>query len=313
MSRYDKEAISATNHLSLMAERGLIIADHDRAEHYLRNISYFRLSAYMRPFYLPDEEVHCFADGTSFDDILDLYVFDRELRLLLLDAIERIEVALRSELTNTLGMHYGAHGYLDSSIFDDRYDYGRLIKTLKREMSGHDAEAFIHHYQKKYSAAPNLPPVWMAMELLTFSSVSILFSQLKHRQDTQKFESHFGFKFTVLRSWFRSLSYLRNKCAHHMRVWNREFGVSPVIPKRPANDWPHVPVFVSVPEQADQEIRVQSRLYMQVVIIEALMRIICPESEWGNRLTTLIEKNPKVSLPHMGFPQGWRNDPFWEG
>lgn len=113
--------------------------------------------------------------------------------------------------------------------------------------------------------------------------------------------------FTVLRSWFRSLSDLRNLCAHHMRVWNREFGSHPIMPKRPPRDWPAVPKFIPCgsPSHPEQALRPQRRLYMQVVVIESLMRIVCPESRWAERLLRLLDALPEVSRPHMRFPAGW--------
>ena len=120
MTVYDKPAVSTDEHIELLRKRGLLIPDELRAKAYLANISYFRLSAYARPFYRPNQPNHHFIQGTTFEDVLKRYVFDRELRLLLLDAIERLEVALRAQVTNTLGEHHGPHGYLQSALFDSQ-------------------------------------------------------------------------------------------------------------------------------------------------------------------------------------------------
>src|SRR5690606_4372102 len=168
MSNFHKPAHSVEEQIATLQARGLVIDDQARARHYLNNISYFRLSAYTRPFYQPGVQEHRFLAGAHFDDALSLYVFDRELRLLLLDAIERIEVALRAQLTNTLAEHHGPHGYLDSSIFDDRYNHAWLLDKLKEEANASSPETFVTHYRSKYIGAPKQPPVWMAVELLTF-------------------------------------------------------------------------------------------------------------------------------------------------
>lgn len=315
MSVFDKPALTPDGHLTRLRERGLQIPDESRARHYLANISYYRLSAYARRFYVPNEAEHRFVAGTSFDDILSLYVFDRELRLLLLDAIERIEVALRAQLANTLAEHHGAHGYLDPGIFDDRYNHAWLLDKLQEEAAAPSPEAFVAHYRSKYVTAPAQPPIWMALELLTFKTVSVMFGQLRQPADTQRIARHFGWPYPVLRSWFRSLSDLRNLCAHHMRVWNREFGSRPVMPKRPPRDWPTLPEVIPCgsPEHLDQQLHPQRRLYMQLVVIESLMRVVCPESRWAERLVNLLDANPNVSRPHMGFPEGWENELFWRG
>lgn len=89
MTTFDKPAHTIDQQLELLCQRGLVIPDEGRARHYLANISYYRLSAYTRPFYVPREQTHRFLPGTTFDQVLALYIFDRELRILLLDAIER--------------------------------------------------------------------------------------------------------------------------------------------------------------------------------------------------------------------------------
>lgn len=314
MTIFDKPALNAEQHLKTLRQRGLIILDEARALHYLANISYYRLSAYTRPFYRPGQSEHAFLNDTNFEEVLQLYVFDRELRLLLLDAIERLEVALRAQITNTLAEHHGPHGYLDAALFDTRYDHGWLIDRLNNEASAQKVEVFMEHYRSKYTAAPTQPPIWMAVELLTFKEVSILFAHLRQARDTQRIESHFGWKFPLLKSWFRSLSDLRNVCAHHSRVWNREFGSRPEMPKKIPEHWPQVPESISTGahEHPAQTINPRRRLYLQLVVIESLMQVVCPESCWAERLVQLLDRYPQVSRPHMGFPPDWDMEKFWQ-
>lgn len=314
MSHFDKPAYSVDQHLDTLRSRGLDINNEARTRHYLSNISYFRLSAYTRPFYTPNEPEHHFLPGTHFDDVLDLYVFDRELRLLLLDAIERLEVALRAQLTNTLAEHHGPHGYLDATLFDNRYDHRWLLDTLEKAAGEREVESFLAHYRRKYTAAPVQPPIWMAVELLTFKQVSVLFAHLRQAQDTQRIETHLGWKFPLLKSWFRSLSDLRNVCAHHTRVWNREFGSRPEMPKKIPAHWPAIPeaIATGARTQSDQMLNPRRRLYLQLVVIESLLQVVCPESRWTERLVALLDRYPQVSRPHMGFPPDWDKEGFWK-
>lgn len=314
MTVFDKPALTIDQHLDTLRQRGLAIPDEGRARHYLGNISYYRLSAYTRPFYRPGQTDHVFLTGTSFDDILQLYMFDRELRLLLLDAIERLEVALRTQLANTLAEHHGPHCYLNAKLFDTRYDHGWLIDKLHRQADARGVEVFLAHYRSKYTAAPAQPPIWMAVELLTFKEVSTLFAHLRQARDTQRIEAHFGWKFPLLKSWFRSLSDLRNICAHHARVWNREFGSRPEMPRKIPPQWPAVPEAIATGTQAHsaQTVNSRRRIYLQLVVIEALMQTVCPESCWAQRLGALLDRYPQVSRPHMGFPPNWDKDVFWK-
>ena len=314
MSYFNKPAHSIEEQIATLRERGLAISDEARARQYLANISYFRLSAYTRPLYQPGLQEHRFIEGTSFEDVLRLYVFDRELRLLLLDAIERLEVALRAQLTNTLAEHHGPHGYLNPEIFDTRYNHTWLLEKLESAAKGREIETFLAHYREKYQSSPAQPPIWMAVELLTFKEVSILLANLRLSEDTQRIERHFGWKIPVLRSWFRSLSDLRNICAHHGRVWNREFGSRPEIPRKTPNGWPSIPTSIETGsrEHPSQRLDPRRRLYFQLVVIESLMRVVSPNSQWAERLITLLDHYSQISYRHMGFPSDWDTEPFWQ-
>ena len=311
MTDFQKPSTTIDEQLQILRDRGLIIEGEERARRYLANISYFRLSAYARPFYRTADAEHVFRPGTSFDDVLGLYIFDRELRLLLMDALERIEVALRAQLTNTLADHYGPHGYLDPSLYDDRYDLRWITSKLHKATYSPAAEPFLAHYRDKYLKAPDEPPVWMAMEILTFREVSVLLSKLRLPQDRKRIERHFGWKFPVLVSWFRSLSDLRNTCAHHGRVWNREFGTRPENPRKVTQPWPRVPASIHIPDTGNT-LSPQRRLFMMVVVIQAIMNVVAPGSSWAGRLMSLLNEYRHVPRWPMGFYEGWEEDPFWQ-
>src|SRR5215469_10687296 len=96
---YSKPPLSVPDQIKLLKTRGLQIPDEKRASRYLQNISYYHLSGYMYPF-LADKKQHQYKPNSSFDDIINLYRFDRELRILIFTAIEKIEVAIRAQITN---------------------------------------------------------------------------------------------------------------------------------------------------------------------------------------------------------------------
>ncbi len=304
MTDFNKPAGRAASLVDQWIERGLDVPDRARAEHYLSVVSYYRLSAYTLPFQCGNPEHH-FNHGASFCEVLDLYIFDRQLRLLLLDAIERIEVALRARMTNVLAKNHGPHAYLDRAIFDTRYDHDWLLQQIQRKCGESQAETFIKHYRGKYTN-PELPPIWMVMEILTFKEVSVLFSFLRQKEDKQAISEFWGLDDTVLRSWFRALSDIRNVCAHHARTWNREFGSKPLIPRKVPKRWPDLGRPLT-----DPQVKPTNRLYYFLVVIEFLLEKINPGSKWYERLYCLMREHPKVSKPHMGMPDDWADDPFW--
>jgi len=150
MTIFNKPPFSISEHISQWISRGLLIPDLARAHRYLSVISYYRFSAYTLPFQVGDPEHH-FRAGTTFEAVLDLYIFDRQLRLLILDAIERIEVALRARMTNVLAENHGSYAYLKKDIFDTRYNHDWLIRQIRRKCDDSQAETFIKHYRAKYT------------------------------------------------------------------------------------------------------------------------------------------------------------------
>ncbi|MCZ1075707.1 Abi family protein [Rhodococcus sp. A5(2022)] len=128
---YDKPPLSLDELVDRLAERGLQIPDPDRARRYLRHIGYYRLSPYTIPFQDGGSD-HLFREGTAFDDVLDLYAFDRALRLLVIDALERVEVAVRAALTDHMSTTYDdPHWYTDSDHFHHRGKHAKLLNIVQ--------------------------------------------------------------------------------------------------------------------------------------------------------------------------------------
>lgn len=306
-----KPSTSLSEQLELLKSRGLSWpdSDTDKVEQHLSHISYFRLSAYMKPFYTPNQAQHNFIEGTTFQDVLDLYIFDRELRLIILDAIERIEVSLRTVLGNVLAEHYGPHGYVDYNIFDTNYNHRWLMQELANKTQERNCELYLKHYREQYPTAPTQPPVWMAMEVLTFKQVSTLFSKLRVSNDKKQIQRYYGqLNHTLLSKWFRAISDLRNLCAHHSRIWNREFGSRPAKPKS-------IPKNLKLPAMTDLQskhsIDPNKRVYWFLSVLQIMMNFTNPNSEWKARLIEHIRSYPQISLTHMGFSENWQDDPFW--
>lgn len=289
-----------------MGARGLVIEDQDRAKHYLNFIGYYRLKAYTVCFQEAGAGAECPAHtlraGTTFERVLNLYIFDRELRLLLMDAIERIEVAVRSCISNRMCERHGAHWYLDSAHFVPQFRHAEFIRMVEKE-TGIDAQAdeprksgmqpFLKHYFSKYTE-PRLPPSWMICESLSFAKWSEIFKKLRDTELRKLISRPFGLKYDFLERWLHSLVYLRNLCAHHSLIWNRRFTiVPPAIPVAPG-------AFVD-----------SKQLYIFAIMIHWLMKRIAPETTWPSRLERLFQTNSDAKLSEMGFPDGWRQKAFW--
>ena len=220
-----KPPIEVSDQVALLRKRGLTITDEARAIRVLQNINYYRLRAYWLPFEVvvdnrPGESEHFFRNGSTFDQVVSAYVLDRKLRLLLLEAIERVEIALRAHWSQVIAEKYHAHAYLDAEIFKPGTMHQNCMFSLDEELV-RSKETFVQHYQKKYSK-PTRPPIWAICELLTLGQLSKWLSNLKLRQDRQAIAARFGLDELVVCAFAHHLTHVRNLCAHHSRVWNRK-------------------------------------------------------------------------------------------
>ena len=166
--------------MELLKSRGMTIPDEKRAERLLANISYYRLSAYMLPYKKSEDGMilDAFKTGTTWDMIYNLYVFDRKLRLLVFDAIERLEVSIRTQIIYQLSHKYGSHWQDRPDIFNPPTEitlrdgrkvtvdvYNDIQKHIKEQLHNNKAEVFIQHYRNKYDTPEN-PPSWMSVEIM---------------------------------------------------------------------------------------------------------------------------------------------------
>lgn len=291
---FTKPATTYPQQVALLQQRGMVIDNSEAAEFYLQHLNYYRLSAYWLPFEA-DHTTHYFKSGTHFDAVLDLYVFDRELRLLVLDAIERIEVSVRSQWAYQLAHHHGPHAHLDSSLAFKYSLWQANFDKLSDEVNRSD-ETFIKHLKTAYNEA--LPPVWAVCEVMSLGLLSRWYNNLKPMATRRAIASVYGVDEKVLESWLRHLSLVRNTCAHHSRLWNREFTITPLLPRSKPN---------SLVEQFKNGSR---KLYNTLVILLHCMDVIAPQHHWRARLKNLITINT-IPVEAMDFPADWENLGIW--
>ncbi len=288
--------------VQILQSRGLDVPDPGKAEFYLAQLNYYRLAAYCLP-YEQDHATHQFAAGTSFDDVLNLYIFDRELRLLVLDSIERIEVSLRTQMAYHLShIHNTPHPHLKPEIFFNPVVYDGSISKLSNDVRN-SKEDFIKHLTRKYEEL--LPPVWSVVELMTMGQLSKWFSNIDARSDRQAISHGYGLDEKIMTSFCEHLSLLRNHAAHHARLWNRDFTKTPRLPRKGPADLLNS-LFV-LPD-TDRRLR---KLYNTLVITAYLMDVINPGHHWKQRLKDLIASH-NIDTSKMGFPAGWQAKPIWQ-
>ena len=170
---YTKKPLTIAEQIARLKQRGLIFDDESEATSYLFNISYYRLRAYTYPFQENGEDCdHNFTrKDIHFEDIIALYCFDRRLRSLIFNAIEKIEVAVRTKVVQVYAESTGnSHWYDDESLY--RFGYDDLMEHIEADVNRSN-EDFIKHYNSKYNDPP-MPPSWMALVYHIESFVPIL-------------------------------------------------------------------------------------------------------------------------------------------
>ena len=279
--RYDKPALDENELIERYIERGLIITDRNRAARYLRHIGYYRLSPYTIPFQA-DRTTHSFKSGTTFDDILYIYVFDRQLRLMTMDALERVEHLTERERQRTPS------------------DRGEQVDHL------HYPDA-LSHYLATYSS-PETPPSWLVIELLTAGELHHLYTDLTLRY-RKKIARELNLPDQVLQSWLKTYVRVRNICAHHGRLWNRFLGVYPVIPRSPTVRWL---TDRSTFDTGNPRALERKRFYPVLVSLQSILFTISPHSTWALRMHSLLGEYQRVPLNALGMKADWDADEFWQ-
>lgn len=297
--KYTKPAFTIAEQIKLLESRNLKIADPHKAAKYLSNISYYRLSGYTYPF--KDLATSNFVGDVTFEQIIDLYLFDRGLRLLIFDAIETIEVTLRTQLIYHPSMNRGAFWFKDATNFDNAAFHAEHLAELGKEVGRSKKEDFLQHFFNKYDEE-DTPPAWMSFEVLSFGLLSKFYQNLRVSHPAKKVIAlHFGVPQTaVFQSWIRSISYVRNICAHHSRLWNRVLTNRPIIPHNPPTVW------ISDPAPRNDKI------YYFLCCLTYMLRKIQPKTTFVQRLKELFANHPNVSKSSMEFPENWEDEIFWQ-
>ncbi len=195
---------------------------------------------------------------------------------------------------------------MDAARFHPKFKHGKFISKVEGEVGikhdpvthhrilpqGH-AEKFIEHYYKKYGS-PYLPPFWMIAEVLTLGSLSLLYTGLGDPALKLRIAQPFGVTAKVMVSWLHSLAHLRNVCAHHGRLWNRVFSITPLVPSHLATT-----------------LYAANRFEGHATVLVEMLRIIAPADDWKKDLRDLLGRFPEIDPAAMGFGPSWSTS-YWQ-
>lgn len=296
---YPKSYTSPKDLVQLLKSRGLYIENEVKAENYLQNIGYFRLSAYCYPLLQLPKTDHKYKDNSTFSQVLNLYRFDRKLRLLVFNEIEKIEVAIRSIVINTACEHFGDIFWMtNSSNFHKEKYFTKFCHDIRDDINN-SSEDFITHFSAKYSN--QFPPAWFIAEILSLGGICHVYKNINDKPLKKKIAQKFGLQPIVFESWILTLAGLRNICCHHGRLWNRTLKLKPTVPYKTHYPW--------LTDTGNIDIQ---KVYYRLCIIRHLLYFVSPNNSFKEKLVSLLSQYPGVDIKAMGFTADWQNEPMWQ-
>jgi len=287
------------------------IPEADQAMLALKNIGYYRLSGYSYSFRetISGTRGENFIPGTNFDDILNLYFFDKKLRTLLFDAMECVEINMRVAIAHLMGsvknFSYDNPFFLSPKFTSDANNgtslHKKWLDKFDKNVQRHKNEYYVTHYQSKY----NLPfPMWIAVQLWDFGLLSHFFSGLKPNYQQQVALGLAIPKGIYLQSWLHCLNDIRNLVAHHYRMWNHNFATQPKLPGKG-----------EITQLDHLKLGAINKIYPCCCIIAYLLKDNPFFNKWRGSFNSHIRAFPNLSIlsiSDMGFPFDWDKQSIWK-
>lgn len=310
------DPISFKDQITLLQKRGMLFLDKDRAEKYFAYIGYHRLSSYWNAFYKNKETKEEFLENIYFENILDLYIFDRKLRVLFFEASERIEVCLKVLFSDIMSIQFNDcfwyknknifrsekdTYYIDCKEYAETRDYNWIATEINNNLSkfkkSNDALAKFINFDKTPI------PSWTLVDLITFGNLSNLINLVKGEFSNDLYEK-FDLPKKILDNWLECIVNVRNICAHYGLLYRRSFSTTPISLSK-SKKRPYLIDFENC----------KMSFYAQFFIFSYFMLKISPTSSWTQRTLNLIKEhldNPLLDLNKLGFPNNWSDNVIFE-
>lgn len=292
---YTDPPLSVEEQIKLLKTRNLGFDNETQVTHILQNMSMFRMKGYLHPLQ-SDKVKHIYKEGATFEQALELYRFDSSLRNLIFKRIEQIEISVRTKFSEIMTTATDHFWYAAPQNFKSANKHSDLLNSINRELHRSDDDQIISFFQ---SYANNIPPSWMAMEISSFGTLSLLYKYVNAGACKRDIANYYGLKDTVFESWIHSLVYVRNICAHHSRLWNRSLRIQPKIPRN-----------VSYPFVI-QGIKT-NKIYYVMCIIKYLLNVIEPDNNFTSQINWLLVEYPNINKHAMDIPDNWEMEPLWK-
>lgn len=263
---------------------GLIIANEEYAKKILNDISYFRLiKAYSLNLKPKNGD---YIENVTFEQIVELYLFNANFRQILSPEIEKIEINMRCRIANYFGEQYGVLGYLDANNFENPKYHQNFLDDIEEEINRNFKAPFVKNFRENYEGG--YLPIYALVEVFSFGTLSKFYKNMKN-PDKKAVAKSFGVGYTYLESWLESISHVRNICAHYGRLYNAKLSKTPILFK----------------EYSSSGIG-NNRIFGVLLCLRTLLKYDLHWNLFVDKVEMLFEKYESVNRKTMGFPENWK-------
>ena len=274
----------------LVNDHHLKISDTKFAEKILMRVNYYRLSGYGIGLKKPNNGEY-YQDTITIEQLFNLYCFDSQFKNDLMRTIEQIEIELRTQIAYCLSIKYGPEVLMNEANFIYKTNkqgqsiYSIIINNLDKEIERQKNKPFVKHHIEKYDRQF---PIWVSVELMSFGSLSSLFSILK-AEDQKNISRYYNTDPRFLKNWILCLVEVRNICAHYTRLYNMPLKENPRLYKENL-----------------RYRKEQNKIFPVLLIIKRMLKA---NEQWSSLLkdlkNTFVKYKGSFEFAFMGFPNDW--------
>lgn len=278
-----KPATTYQQQVKILQSRNVEVTDIKACEQFLKNVNYYRLSAYLLSFRRKGTEKY---NDVSFKQIVQIYLFDQQLRKLLYEIIDDIENRIRTQLAYYSGHKYGPLGYKEKENYNANHNHDKFMKNIEACIKENKKSPIVQHHQKEYNGEF---PIWTIVDFFSIGNLSYFYRGMKTSDREEIAANLFETGFKEMDSWMRYLTDLRNRCAHFARLY---YWIFPALPKIPKGD----------------KFKSERRLFSQIYMLKLMYG---DKKKWNDEFLKNLEKiieqyKGDILLKNIGFPQNWR-------
>ena len=289
--KYSNPALDSKALLSVLRAKQLKIENDEEALVFFKDVNYFRFADYLRPFEIGQSNLY--KSSASFNKAISLYNFDEQLRTLLFSCIQKIEISLRARIVNYFSLKHGPFWFINPALANDKHRYAENLTAIEKELQ-RSRDDYVKEHFAKYGKE-DFPPIWKIIDLTSFGCLTKLYINFSDISVKKEIAHSYNLpNHEILESWMNAINELRNKCAHHGRVWNRVMTKMPQLPTSLKSPW------------ISEKPKINNKLYAVLCCLIYWLKAIDPKHPIVEDFKRLLVRYPMIDPFAMGFPKNWK-------